>query len=93
VPQPTTLPRAPRVSFSEDIYVLEYNIMYSTERQPSSAFYLNHAVLLFGLFLATEDWGFMFLQNMVDFQRTMYRYILGDRNLHNHPYENLKTYI
>jgi hypothetical protein len=47
-----------------------------------SACHLLHAGFLLGLFFDPEDGGNMFLRHVVDFERTTWRYIPGDRTLH-----------
>jgi hypothetical protein len=48
---------------------------------------------MLGLFFDLEDGGVFSSETSVDFHQTIWRYILEDSTLHNHRYENFKSYM
>jgi hypothetical protein len=61
-------------------------------KQVGSACCPFHAGFLFGLFFDSEDGGDIFLRNIVDYQRTTWRYIPEDSTLRSNRCYNLKSY-
>jgi hypothetical protein len=60
---------------------------------PISACHRIHADFLLGLCFDPEDGGDMVLRNVGWFAEIKRRYISEDITLHNHRFENLKSYI
>jgi hypothetical protein len=79
----------------EEYHLLGYDAVWSVELQPTFRFRLATCLLAGSCWIipsTTKIEAIYSSETTVDFQRTVAPYITGNRSIHNHRYENLKSY-